>query len=61
MKSTDRERQQIYRNLYFRLLRQCHCLSSLHNSLIKSIISKIYLSQKVDFEKSIKRSRNLQN
>ena len=59
--STDRERQQIYRNSYFRLLQQRHYISSSHNSLIKSIVSKIYLSQKIDFEESIKRLKNLQN
>ena len=61
MRSTDRKRQQMYRNSYFRLLRQRHRFSSSHNSLIKSIVSKIYLSRKVDFEESMKRSRNLQN
>ena len=61
VKSTDRKRQQMYRNSYFRLLRQRHRSSSSHNSLIKSIVSKIYLSQKIDFEKSMKWSKNLQN
>ena len=61
IRPTDRKRQQMYWNLYFRLLRQCHRFSSLHNSLIKSITSRIYLLQKTDFEKSMKRSRNLQN
>ena len=61
VKSTDRKRQQMYWNLYFQLLQQRHRFSSSYNSLIKSIISKIYLSRKVDFEKSIKRSKNLQN
>ena len=61
MKSTDRERQQMYRNSCFRLLRQRHRFSSSHNSLIKSIISKIYLSRKIDFEKSMKRLRSLQS
>ena len=32
-----------------------------HNSLIKSIVSRIYLLRKTDFEKSMKRSRNFQN
>ena len=61
MKLTDRKRQQIYRNSYFRLLRQRYRFSFSHNSLIKSIISKIYLSRKADFKRSMKRSRNLQN
>ena len=61
VKSTDRERQQMYQNSYFRLLRQHHRFSSSHNPLIKSIVSKIYLSRKVDFERSMKRSKNLQN
>ena len=61
VKSTDRKRQQMYRNSYFRLLRQRHRFSSSHNSLIKSIVSKVYLSRKADFEESMKRSRNLQN
>ena len=61
VRSTDRKRQQMYRNSYFRLLRQRHRFSSSHNSLIKSIVSKVYLSRKVDFEESIKRLKNLQN
>ena len=61
MKSTDWKRQQMYRNLYFQLLQQHHRFFPSHNSLIKSIISKIYLSQKIDFEKSTKRSKNFQN
>ena len=61
IKSTDRERQQMYWNSYFRLLRQRHRSSSSHNSLIKSIVSKVYLSRKIDFEKSMKRSINFQN
>ena len=61
MRSTDRKRQQMYRNSYFRLLRQRHCSSSSHNSLIKSIVSKVYLSRKIDFEKSMKRLKNFQN
>ena len=61
VRSTDRKRQQMYRNSCFRLLRQRHRSSSSHNSLIKSIVSKIYLPRKIDFEKSIKRSKNLQN
>ena len=61
IKSTDRERQQMYWNLYSQLLRQRHRSSLSHNSLIKSIVSKIYLSRKVDFEKSMKRLKNLQN
>ena len=60
IKSTDRKRQQIYRNSYFRLLWQRHRSSS-HNSLTKSIVSKIYLSRKVDFERSMKRFKNFQN
>ena len=61
IKSADRKRQQIYQNLYFQLMRQRHRFSSSHNSLIKSIVSKIYLSQKIDFEKSMKWLKNLQN
>ena len=61
MRSTDRKRQQMYRNSCFRLLRQRHRFSPSHNSLIKSIVSKIYLSRKADFEESMKQSRNLQN
>ena len=61
VRSTDRKRQQMYRNSYFRLLRQRHRFSSSHNSLIKSIVSKIYLSRKVDFGELMKRSRNFQN
>ena len=61
MRSTDRKRQQMYRNSYFRLLRQRHRFSSSHNSLIKSIVSKIYLSRKIDFEESMKRLKNFQN
>ena len=61
MRSTDRKRQQMYRNSCFRLLRQRHRSFSSHNSLIKSIVSRIYLSRKIDFERSIKRSKNLQN
>ena len=61
MRSTDRKRQQMYWNLYFQLLRQRHRLFSSHNSLIKSIVSRIYLSRKIDFEKSMKRLKNLQN
>ena len=61
VKSTDRERQQMYRNPCFRLLRQRHRFSSSHNSLIKSIVSRIYLSRKADFEESMKRSKNLQD
>ena len=51
----------MYRNSYFRLLQQRYCFSSSHNSLIKSIISKIFLSQRIDFEKSMKRLKNFQN
>ena len=58
---TDRERQQIYWNLYFRLLQQRHRSFSSHNLLIKSIVSKIYLSRKTNFGRSMKRSRNFQN
>ena len=61
VKSTNRKRQQMCSNSYFWLLRQRYCFFSSHNSLIKSIVSKIYLSRKTDFEKSIKRSRNFQN
>ena len=61
MRLTDRTRQQIYWNSYFWLLRQRHRFFSSHNLLIKSIVSKIYLSRKADFEKSIKWSKNLQN
>ena len=51
----------MYWNSYFRLLRQRHCFLSLYNSLIKLIVLNIYLSQKTDFERSKKRSKNLQN
>ena len=61
MKSTNRERQQMYQNFYFRLLQQRHCFFPSHNSLIKSIILKIYLSRKTDFERSMKRLKNIQN
>ena len=48
IKSTNRKRQQMCRNSYFQLLRQRHRSSSLHNSLIKSIVSKVYLPRKID-------------
>ena len=61
MRSADRKQQQMYRNSYFRSLRQRHRFSSLYNSLIKSIVSKIYLLRKIDFEESTKPLKNFQN
>ena len=61
MRSTYRKRQQTHWNSYFRLLQKRHYSVSSYNSLIKSIVSKIFSSRKVDFEESIKQSRNFQN
>ena len=61
MKLTDRKQQQIYRNSYFRSLRQRYCFLFSHNSLIKSIVLRIYLSRKIDFEKLMKQLKNFQN